>query len=242
MLVRALLPPGAAARPDVAIAATRFSITCEGNQFTVETASGGDGKSGEEPICSSGSAPRALHALDSAIRTAIALEAPGLVFVHAGVVAVDGRAIVIPGPSMAGKTTLVAALVRAGATYLSDEYAVLDTGGLVHPYPRRLSVRGATGRREVPVTELGGHAATTPLPVVLVASITYRPDAAWSVRSVDGATGAGALIANAVAARTRSTEVLQAVGTVARAATHMAGERGDAAAAAEALTATLATG
>ena len=37
-----------------------------------------------------------------------------------------GRAIVIPGRTFSGKSTLVAELVRAGATYYSDEYAVED--------------------------------------------------------------------------------------------------------------------
>src|SRR5215213_192989 len=44
------------------------------------------------------------------------------VFVHAGVVGWQGRAVVIPGRCFTGKTTLVAELVRAGATYYSDEY------------------------------------------------------------------------------------------------------------------------
>jgi hypothetical protein len=30
----------------------------------------------------------------------------------------------------------VAELVRAGATYYSDEFAVLDSRGRVHPFPR----------------------------------------------------------------------------------------------------------
>ena len=65
-------------------------------------------------------------------------------FVHAGVVAVDGRALLLPGGSFTGKTTLVAALLRAGAQYGSDEYAVLDEAGLVLPaYPRPLSIRNA---------------------------------------------------------------------------------------------------
>ena len=60
---------------------------------------------------------------------------------HAGVVAWKGKAIVLPGTSHAGKTTLVTALVEAGATYYSDEYAVLDAKGHVSPYARRLSLR-----------------------------------------------------------------------------------------------------
>ena len=94
----------------------------------------------------------------------IALHAPNHVFVHAGVVGVEDRAIVLPGRSFAGKTTLVAALVKAGAEYWSDEYAVLDADGLVHPYPKPLSVRINDTREtdEQPVESLGGRAGEGP--------------------------------------------------------------------------------
>jgi hypothetical protein len=58
--------------------------------------------------------------------------------IHAGVVEVDGRAVLLPGGSGTGKTTLVAALVARGARYLSDEYALIDDRGWVHAYPRPL--------------------------------------------------------------------------------------------------------
>ena len=77
----------------------------------------------------------------------VAEEARRGVFVHAGVVGWKGRALVLPGKSGAGKTTLVAELIRAGATYYSDEYAVLDERGRVHPYARPLAVR-VDGRRQ----------------------------------------------------------------------------------------------
>jgi hypothetical protein len=47
-------------------------------------------------------------------------------FVHAGVVGIDGRGWVLIGGSGAGKTSTVGVLVREGALYLSDEIAVLD--------------------------------------------------------------------------------------------------------------------
>src|SRR5579862_5116240 len=64
--------------------------------------------------------------LESDLQALVAGAARRRVFVHAGVVGWKGQAIVIPGRSYSGKTLLVAALVRAGATYYSDEYAVLD--------------------------------------------------------------------------------------------------------------------
>jgi hypothetical protein len=60
------------------------------------------------------------------LRIYVGLHAPNQIFIHAGVVAHEGRVIVIPGLCMAGKATLVLALVRAAAVYYSDEFAVLD--------------------------------------------------------------------------------------------------------------------
>ena len=61
--------------------------------------------------------------------------------VHAGVVTWHERAVLLPGRTRSGKTTLVTELVKRGATYFSDELALLDRSGLVHPYPRSLCVR-----------------------------------------------------------------------------------------------------
>jgi hypothetical protein len=88
---------------------------------------------------------RTLHtedlyeALEADIDFYLAQEARQTLFVHAGVVAWKGQAIVIPGRSRSGKTTLVKAFLQAGASYYSDEYAVFDGRGRVYPFPRPLS-------------------------------------------------------------------------------------------------------
>ena len=72
----------------------------------------------------------------------VAEHAPEYVFLHAGVVAWEDRALLLPGQSHAGKSTLVAELVRAGATYYSDEFALLDSQGRVHRiYTRDIRMR-----------------------------------------------------------------------------------------------------
>lgn len=64
------------------------------------------------------------------------------VYVHAGVVEWEGRALVFPGVSHAGKSTLTLAMVRAGARFLSDELLVFDpTTGCAVPYPRAMKIR-----------------------------------------------------------------------------------------------------
>lgn len=132
-----------------------------------------------------------------------ALRAQDCVFVHAGVVGWRGRALIIPGRSMTGKTTLVSALVRAGATYYSDEFAVLDKAGHVHPYPVPLSIRGAQGEPGVrtPVESLGGRAGTDSLPLGLIVVTRYQPAATWRPQPISPAVALLACMDNTVAAQ-----------------------------------------
>jgi hypothetical protein len=64
--------------------------------------------------------------------------------VHAGAVVLGERALLMPGATHAGKSSLVAELLRRGATYFSDEYALIDSEGRVHPYPRPLLLRNGS--------------------------------------------------------------------------------------------------
>jgi hypothetical protein len=84
----------------------------------------------------------AVRSLNHEIMHAVMLRRPDLFFVHAGVVAFEDRAVVLPGLSRAGKSTLVLALVMAGARFLSDELMVHDPGaGRLLPFPRAPKVR-----------------------------------------------------------------------------------------------------
>jgi hypothetical protein len=147
-----------------------------------------------------------------------AFRAQDCLFVHAGVVGWQGQAIVIPGRSFAGKTTLVKALVEAGAIYYSDEFAVLDKQGRVHPYPLPLSLRGENGHSagKTPVETLGGKIGVEPLPVGLVIVTKYQPGATWRPRQLTPGQALLALMDNTVAARrdpAHSMPILKQVGT-----------------------------
>jgi hypothetical protein len=170
-----------------------------------------------------------LLKLGSVVRHHIAIEAPGLTFVHAGVVDIDGCAIVIPGPSFTGKSMLVAELVRLGATYVSDEYAVIDRNGQLVPFAKPLSIRA--GRHDplgllVDVPE--ERVAHCPVRAGLIVVTAYAPGAHWhpSVRSPGE--GALALLQNTVSARRRPGPALSATGHVARDAVTLFGRRGEA--------------
>ncbi len=144
-----------------------------------------------------------LETLESDLQISVAEAAPKRVFIHAGVVGWRGKAILIPGRSLSGKTTLVAELVRAGADYYSDEYAVVDRKGRIHPFPKPLSIReGASYRqKKYPVEALGGKPGVEPLPLGLVLISCYQPGAQWHPQSLSPGLGILELLANTVSAR-----------------------------------------
>jgi hypothetical protein len=174
----------------------------------------------------------AFAVLESELRQALAARAPRRTFVHAGVVGWRGSAIVVPGRSRSGKTSLVAELVRAGASYLSDEFAVLDRRGRVHPFAKPLSVRGPGGC-DVHVSrpsaeELGGVSGTEPLPVRLVVLATHRDGAAWRPHTLSSGEAVLELLAHTVPARLRPAEALADLERAVSRATVIKGERGEA--------------
>lgn len=58
----------------------------------------------------------------------MALHQRGLLTLHAGAIAINGRAVAIAGSKGAGKSTLVAALAARGHLFLSDDVVPLDVG------------------------------------------------------------------------------------------------------------------
>ena len=65
--------------------------------------------------------------------------------IHAAVVALNGRALILPGAPGSGKSTLCAALVANGWRLLSDEMALVSLrDGLLAPVPRPISLKNAS--------------------------------------------------------------------------------------------------
>jgi len=174
----------------------------------------------------------AFAVLESELRQSLAARSPRRTFVHAGVVGWRGRAIVVPGRSRSGKTTLVAELVRAGASYLSDEFAILDARGRVHPFAKPLSVRGAGGCdhhvSRPSAEDLGGHAGTRPLPVGLVVLATHRAGSEWQPRALTPGEAVLEMLAHTVPARLRPAASLEALERVVARAVVVKGDRDEA--------------
>ena len=172
----------------------------------------------------------ALRAFAADVQLYVAEMAPERIFVHAGVVGYRGRGILLPGRSFAGKSTLVGELVRAGADYYSDEYAVLDATGGVHPYLRPLAIRNerTPGVTKHPVPTLGAVAAGDPLPVGLVVVSEFRSGGEWRPQRLSPGRGALALLANTVAARRIPEIALATLHRVVTRAPIVSSERGEA--------------
>jgi len=139
----------------------------------------------------------------SDLRLFVAEFAKHRVFVHAGVVGWKGKAIVIPGRSYSGKSTLVAELVRAGATYYSDEYAVFDARGRVHPFAKPIELRaeGELQQSKIEAIDLGGYSGTRPLNVGLVLMTQFKDGAHWRPRKLTAGKAVLELLFNTVSAR-----------------------------------------
>ncbi len=136
-----------------------------------------------------GSESQLFRLLRTLVRVTVAGYARDKLFIHAGAVSFNGRGLIVPAQSNAGKTTLVAELCRLGADYYSDEYAVVDGQGVLFPFPKHLSIRGDGGRfdqREVEITEIGGAIGSEPVPVHVVLFCDYKSSIdIWSTTAIN---------------------------------------------------------
>jgi hypothetical protein len=172
---------------------------------------------------------RVVDRLRREVDETVALRARDGLFVHAGVVGWRGSAILVPGRSMSGKSNLVDALVRCGATYYSDEFGVLNEDAMVRPYARAPVIRADSAAAPSASREVAEERrAEQPLPVALVVSALYRAGAVWNPTEVRGARAVLPIIDNTVLARSESARLLRLCKTIARKVVTLEGVRGEA--------------
>jgi hypothetical protein len=171
-----------------------------------------------------------LDAFESNLNNYIGQAARTRFFVHAGVVGWKGRAIVIPGLSQCGKTSLVKEFLRHGASYYSDEFAVFHEHGKVSPFAKALGVREGTSRKQIRVLpgQFSSSIGVEPLPVGLLLFTRYRESARWKPKAMTVGGAMLELLANALAARQRPERALTILERVARGAQILTGDRGEA--------------
>ncbi len=172
-----------------------------------------------------------LEYLDSQLRITIAEYAVSRVFIHAGVVAWKGSAIIIPGKSYSGKTTLVAEFIKRGAVYYSDEYAVIDERGNVHPFPKMLSMRGIIDnftQVDFAPEDLGGKIGFNPLPVKFVLITRFAENAVWTPSKLTTGEGMMEILPHTIPIRFNPAFTLKVLNTMASHALIIKGKRGEA--------------
>ena len=135
---------------------------------------------------------------------------PWLGILHASAVAANGRCVVFPGARGSGKSTLAAALVAAGAEFVTDDYAPLEQASwLIWPVPYAPGIKRGSwrvlgryypGLEGQPAHELSGlqiryleidAARRVPLhrgvPVEALVFPRYKPGARLEQRSITAA-------------------------------------------------------
>lgn len=148
-----------------------------------------------------------MNYFETMIRLTIAEHAVDRVFMHAGAVVVNGKALVFPADSFCGKTTLVAEFVKRGAIYYSDEYAVFDEEGLLHPFPRKLSIRYDQEnfvRTDVSAESLGGVIGLGSISPSLVLLTKYCRYSRWSPEILSEGNAVMQMIPQAISLRYKS--------------------------------------
>lgn len=137
--------------------------------------------------------------------------------IHAGAVATPfGEGVVLPAPTGAGKTTLVAGLIKAGFGYLSDEAAAIDPiSRNLYPYAKALSLKdealfkwfpdlytidgnGIKVRRHLRAEEIRSGSAAEPCPISFVIAFRFDQGLPTVLTPLSAGEGALELVRNAL--------------------------------------------
>jgi hypothetical protein len=227
-LDQCLLPWLPRSAPDLEAASLVFRVSRnrEGQGFAAYA--------GDRLVASEDELPVIFEFLQNLTDEVVMRSLPDLVAVHAGVVGWNGYAALLPGASQCGKTTLVTELLKRGAVYYSDEYALLDAAGRVHAYPRALLLRNDGGWRQ-PMLPSAWNAATadSPAPARLILAVERVCGDEWKVRRIPQSEALLLLLRNTPREMADSPEILDCLRPAVSSAMCYTGVRGEAAEAAD---------
>lgn len=171
-----------------------------------------------------------ITTLGSKIRLTMAEYAVRHVFVHAGVVSWKGKSLIVPGTSLSGKTTLTAELVKRGALYYSDDFAVFDSDGLVHPFAKPLSIRDGGKdftQIEYSVEEIGGIAGEEKIRPLMILITEFKPKAKWNPRVLSKGKGIMELLKHTIPMRRNPVFTLEVLNKIVNQAVMIKTRRND---------------
>lgn len=192
-------------------------------------------------ICKLSDRDAVLREFEGGLHIAVGATAQERTFLHAGVVGWRGKALLLPGRSRAGKSSLVQALVAEGGDYYSDDLAALDIDGKVYPYPKPLSMRrGAWDSEKTPAEELGWRADLPPLPVGAVVALRFdAPESDLSLERLSVGEAVFMMLENCISIRQFAERDMSCLAKLSATAACFQGKRGEAGGAARELIATL---
>ena len=154
-------------------------------------------------VGSSGSPSEVLNAVIASMNR-ILIEDFTWFAVHAGVVQLGDHIVAFPARSGEGKTTLTAACLISGFSYLSDEALVLNDDGGVVSYPKPLALspwtcevldlaERADGERLFTADEIGARVGTGGGPVTDIVLARYGAST-YSMKEIPRSTGVAVLL------------------------------------------------
>jgi hypothetical protein len=185
-----------------------------------------DGEAITSSIQAIGLVPHLIHAVDEAVvERLVTLRA-----VHAGTVTLRGRVLLLPGATHSGKSSIVAELLRRGAVYFSDEYALIDADGLAHPYPRPLLLRnGSPEQFPVLAGERNAQVGDAPAAVGWILLLEYQAGSSWHIAPVPQSLALLALLQNTPHALADSPQMIEMFQRAVSGAACYSGRRAEAA-------------
>jgi hypothetical protein len=166
---------------------------------------------------------KAFRSISNGIHFALGRRSP-MTFIHAGAIELDGAAVIFPGRSRWGKSTLVSSLVDQGCGYLSDEYAVISSDGSVFPLSRPIHLRSG-GNTEYRMPQ--GVCAPGGLPCGAVVLTRYEQDSIWNPKVITRGDAVIGILPTALLSRDAPHQVLSALTALVREAPCYQGVRGD---------------
>ena len=173
--------------------------------------------------------------VQSRVRLHVAENAPKHTFVHAGAVSIAGKALILPGNSYTGKTTLVLEMIKKGAKYISDEYAVLDTSARVLPFAKPISLRepGSYEQTDRDVEDFGAETVKTEVEPCTVVFSEYVKGSDWKPTKLSNGEGSMRMLEHCIPARKSPKRTLETLGLLSEKVSFYSVERQEAAEAAD---------
>lgn len=173
-----------------------------------------------------------IAGLEPMFRLTIGEFSPNRIFIHAGVVGWNDQALIFPARSGSGKSTLIRELIKKGATYYSDEFAVIDKKGLIYPYPKLLSIRENWlenhAQVDYPCEAFGANQGIKPLKLSKVFLLDYKKDSKAKIKLLSKGLGMLEILKHTVSTQNNPQKTLEFLQTALKDAEILHGKRGEA--------------